>query len=163
MNEDRKEEGLILNFSVAENISAAKLESITKLGFLQKTVEINVAKKYLNDLSIKTPDVNQRCINLSGGNQQKVALAKWLYSDAEILRLDEPTRGIDVGAKQEIYLIINELVKQGKSVILVSSEMPEVLALSDRIIVMHEGKIKGEFDNKNKQVKSEQILQCAIG
>ncbi len=114
-------------------------------------------------MSIKTPDVNQRCINLSGGNQQKVALAKWLYSDAEILMLDEPTRGIDVGAKQEIYLIINELVKQGKSVILVSSEMPEVLALSDRIIVMHEGKIKGEFDNKIKQVTSEQILHCAIG
>ena len=163
LNEDRKEEGLVLNFSVAENISAAKLESITKLGFLQKVTEKNVAKKYVNDLSIKTPGIYQKCINLSGGNQQKVALAKWLYSDAEILMLDEPTRGIDVGAKQEIYLIINELVKQGKSVILVSSEMPEVLALSDRIIVMHEGKIKGEFDNKNKQVKSEQILHCAIG
>ncbi len=163
LNEDRKEEGLVLNFSVAENITAAKLDSITELGFLKKSVEKNIAKKYIDDLSIKTPGINQKCINLSGGNQQKVALAKWLYSNAEILMLDEPTRGIDVGAKQEIYLIINELVKQGKSIILVSSEMPEVLALSDRIIVLHEGKIKGEFDNKNKQVTSEQILHYAIG
>jgi len=163
LNEDRKEEGLVLCFSVAENISAAKLDSITKFGFLQKSTEKNIAKKYVDDLSIKTPDINQKCINLSGGNQQKVALAKWLYSDAEILMLDEPTRGIDVGAKQEIYLIINELVKQGKSIIFVSSEMPEVLALSDRIIVMHQGKIKGEFDNRNKQVTSEEILHCAIG
>jgi len=163
LNEDRKEEGLVLTFSVAENISAAKLGAVTKLGFIQKTKEKKVANKYVDDLSIKTPDIYQRCINLSGGNQQKVALAKWLYSDAEILMLDEPTRGIDVGAKQEIYLIINELVKRGKSVIFVSSEMPEVLALSDRIIVMHEGKIKGEFDNKQKKVTSEQILHCAIG
>lgn len=163
LNEDRKEEGLVLNFSVAENISAAKLDSITKFGFIQKPLEKNVAEKYVGDLSIKTPDINQQCINLSGGNQQKVALAKWLYSDAEILMLDEPTRGIDVGAKQEIYLIINELIKQGKSIIFVSSEMPEVLALSDRIIVLHEGKIKGEFDNKDKKITSEEILHCAIG
>jgi len=114
-------------------------------------------------LSIKTPSVKQKCLFLSGGNQQKVVLAKWLYSDSQIIILDEPTRGIDVGSKYEIYLLMNKLVTEGKSIIMISSEMPEILGMSDRILVIHEGVLKGELDNKARKVTPEQVMKTAIG
>ncbi len=163
VSEDRKSEGLILKFPIKWNIPIVKLENIFRFGILNKKEEYTITKKYVEELEIKTPNLNQICLNLSGGNQQKVVLAKWLYSDANILILDEPTRGIDVGAKYEIYNIINELVKMGKSIIMISSEMSEVLGLSDRVIVMHNGKISGEFKNDQRQVTPEQIMHCAIG
>ena len=125
--------------------------------------ETAIAEDYVGRLGIKTPFTHQKCIYLSGGNQQKVVLAKWLYTDADILILDEPTRGIDVGSKHEIYLMMNTLVNAGKSIIMISSEMPEILGMSDRIIVMHEGEIKGEFENDAKLVTAEHIMHCAIG
>ncbi|HHW00487.1 MAG TPA: sugar ABC transporter ATP-binding protein [Clostridiaceae bacterium] len=163
LTEDRKQQGLILNNTVKENISITNLKDIVKFGLLMNSKENNIAKEYVDRLSVKTSSINQKCINLSGGNQQKVVLAKWLYSNADILILDEPTRGIDVGAKQEIYHIINELVKMGKAVIMISSEIPEVLALSDRILVMHKGRITREFKNESRNVTPEQVMNCAIG
>lgn len=162
VTEDRKQQGLILRFSVKRNISITNLKEIIKYGLVVNRRENAVAKEYIGKLSIKTPSANQECMNLSGGNQQKVVLAKWLFSNADILILDEPTRGIDVGAKHEIYLIINELVKMGKSIIMISSEMPEVLAMSDRILVMHNGKVTGEFENTVRQVTPEQVMHCAL-
>ncbi len=163
VTEDRKQQGLILSFAIKRNISVTNLKDIIKFGLVMSKKENKVAREYIERLSIKTPSIHQRCINLSGGNQQKVVLAKWLYSDADILILDEPTRGIDVGAKHEIYLIINELVKMGKSILMISSEMPEVLALSDRILVMHKGRITGEFENTLRQITPEQVMNSAIG
>jgi len=162
VTEDRKMEGIILDFSIKKNISITDLKNISRLGFLSKKKERQIAEKYIDKLSVKTSSCEQRCLNLSGGNQQKVVLAKWFYSNADILILDEPTRGIDVGAKYEIYLIINELVQMGKSVILISSEMPEILSLSDRIIVMHEGKITGEISNEQNQATAEEVMHYAI-
>ena len=119
---------------------------MTRRGVIDKDKELAVAKEYRAKLRTKTPSVLQNVGNLSGGNQQKVLLAKWMYADPDILILDEPTRGIDVGAKYEIYCIINDLVAEGKSVIMISSELPEVLGMCDRIYVLNEGKIVGEFD-----------------
>ncbi len=163
VTEDRKDQGLILKFPIKLNITITDLKRIVNFGLINKRKEVAFANEYAKKLSVKTPSINHKCINLSGGNQQKVVLAKWLFANADILILDEPTRGIDVGAKHEIYLIINELVRQGKSVILISSELPEVLAMSDRIVVLHEGEVKGEFDNRERQVVAEQIMLCAIG
>lgn len=163
VNEDRKALGLILKFSVAQNVSICKLKDITSGGLVSTKKEKKVADDYIKTLSIKTPSVNQKCVFLSGGNQQKVVLAKWLYADADILMLDEPTRGIDVGSKYEIYKLINQLADEGKSIIMISSELPEILGMSDRILVLHKGAIVGEFDNHDKQVTGEQIMNCAIG
>jgi ABC-type sugar transport system ATPase subunit len=162
VTEDRKQQGLILNFSIAKNITMTKLRDVITLGMVSSKKETGIASEYVQKLEIKTPSIQQQCIFLSGGNQQKTVLAKWLYSDAEILILDEPTRGIDVGSKHEIYLMMNKLVAAGKSIIMISSEMPEILGMSDRIIVMHEGKIKGEFDNSTQQITAEQVMNCAI-
>lgn len=163
VNEDRKELGLVLKFSVAQNISVCKLKSILNKGFLKRKEEARVADEYIKRLAIKTPSKEQKCLYLSGGNQQKVVLAKWLYADADVLMLDEPTRGIDVGSKYEIYKLINKLADEGKSLIVISSELPEILGLSDRILVLHEGAIVGEFDNESRQVTAEQVMGCAIG
>jgi ribose transport system ATP-binding protein len=163
VTEDRKHQGLVIHSSVKRNISIAKLKSIVFYGLINRKKENQAAAEYIDKLAIKTPSANEACINLSGGNQQKVVLAKWLYSDANILILDEPTRGIDVGAKHEIYLIINQLVKMGKSVIMISSEMPEVLGMSDRIIVLHKGKVTGEFENSVIKITPEQVMQSALG
>ena len=146
VTEDRKGNGLILSNPISVNTTLANLKGVTKRGVIDKDKELAVAEEYRAKLRTKTPSVLQNVGNLSGGNQQKVLLAKWMYADPDILILDEPTRGIDVGAKYEIYCIINDLVAEGKSVIMISSELPEVLGMCDRIYVLNEGRIVGEFD-----------------
>lgn len=144
ITEDRKLTGLNLKASVKENISLVSIGTLTKAGIIDKQKEKEIADKYIDELKIKTPSRNTLISNLSGGNQQKVVLAKWLLSNPDIIIFDEPTRGIDVGAKRDIYVLINELAKQGKAIIVISSEMPEVMGISDRILIMCEGMIKGE-------------------
>ena len=143
--EDRKTYGLILINDVKTNITLANLGGVSQSGVLIPPKEIKVANEYRDALSIKTPSVKQAAVNLSGGNQQKVVLAKWLFANPDVLILDEPTRGIDVGAKYEIYTIINRLAAEGKAIIIISSELPEVLGISDRIYVMAAGRIAAEM------------------
>lgn len=159
--EDRKKQGLLLELPITENISLVKLKKVMSKGnLINKKKEKDVAKGYFDSLKIKAPSVTQRVYFLSGGNQQKVVIAKWLFSDADIFILDEPTRGIDVGAKYEIYMLMNELVAQGKSIILISSEMNEIIAMSDRIMVMHDGKICAELNGE--EITPENVLKHAI-
>lgn len=158
--EDRKEHGLITKFSLNRNFTMAALKKINKLGFISKLKEHEASKALVQKLSIKTPSIHQLALNLSGGNQQKVVVAKYLFSDADILILDEPTRGVDVGARREIYAVIQDLVKNGKSVLLISSDWSELIALSDRIVVLHEGKVKGEL--AGSEANPENILQRAL-
>ena len=146
VTEDRKECGLNLIDNICHNISIASLKKISKNGIINDQVEYLAAEEFRKSMNIKAPSILQLTGNLSGGNQQKVILSRWIYAEPDILILDEPTRGIDVGAKYEIYTIINKLVAQGKAVIVISSELPEVLGISDRIYVMNEGKIVGEMD-----------------
>jgi len=145
LSEDRKAKGLILIQDVKENISLANLYEIAHRGVVDRNAEIKIANKYQQSLNIKTPSIEQTVENLSGGNQQKVSLGKWLFVNPDVLILDEPTRGIDVGAKFEIYTIINELVSEGMSIIMISSELPEVLGMSDRVYVVSGGRIAGEM------------------
>lgn len=145
VSEDRKGNGLILIQDVKQNLTLANLQAISKRGVVDGNAEIQVANEYKTSLNIKTPSIEQRVSNLSGGNQQKVSLGKWLFVKPNILILDEPTRGIDVGAKYEIYTLMNQLVKQGMSIIMISSELPEVLGMSDRVYVVSSGKITGEL------------------
>jgi putative multiple sugar transport system ATP-binding protein len=145
VTEDRKGDGLILIQDVKQNITIANLRALSRQSVINQNAEIRVAEKYKRDLNIKTPSIEQKVRNLSGGNQQKVSLGKWLFVAPDILILDEPTRGIDVGAKFEIYTIMNNLVQQGMSIIMISSELPEVLGMSDRVYVMASGTIAGEF------------------
>ena len=145
MTEDRKALGLILEVPVARNVTLANLPGVSRNGVLDKRRETRVAEEYRKQLAIRTPSVQQKVVNLSGGNQQKVVLSKWLFSGPEVLILDEPTRGIDVGAKYEIYGIINKLAEEGKAVIVISSEMPELLGISDRIYVMNDGRLVAEM------------------
>ena len=160
--EDRKKFGALMNLSIKENISYSMLKKIVGEFFLiNSKFEKSKTTEYKEALSIKTPSMKQKIVNLSGGNQQKVILARCLFTDCKILIFDEPTRGIDVGAKQEIYYLMDELTKQGKSIIMISSEMNELLGMSDRIIVIHDGKIAGEL-SKN-QASQEKILSLASG
>ena len=145
VTEDRKGNGLILSNPIRVNTTLANMAGVCDKGVIDYDKEYAVAEEYRQKLRTKCPTVEQNVGNLSGGNQQKVLLAKWMFTDPEVLILDEPTRGIDVGAKYEIYCIINDLVAQGKSVVMISSEMPELLGMSDRIYVMNEGKFVGEF------------------
>lgn len=145
VTEDRKSLGLILDESIQFNTTLANLEGVSSRGVLHENRETEVAERYRRALATRTPSVMQKVGNLSGGNQQKVVLAKWLFTEPEVLILDEPTRGIDVGAKYEIYSIINELSAQGKAVVMISSEMPELLGMCDRIYVMNEGAFAGEL------------------
>lgn len=146
LSEDRKRYGIVVQKNVAENTTMAALKDYVKGPFINKKKENASAKKYVEQLKTKTPGVGQLVVNLSGGNQQKVVIAKWLARDCDILIFDEPTRGIDVGAKSEIYHLMNELVKEGKSIIMISSEMTEILRMSDRVIVMCEGRKTAEID-----------------
>ena len=145
VTEDRKGNGLVLEQSIAQNTTMARMDKICSHGVIDTAKENQVAEEYKEKLKTKTPSVQQAVGNLSGGNQQKVLLAKWMYADPDVLILDEPTRGIDVGAKYEIYCIMNDLVAAGKSVIMISSEMPELLGMCDRIYVMNEGKMVAEM------------------
>lgn len=144
VTEDRKGNGLIMSNPISVNTTLANLDAVSKRGTIDKDKEYTVAVEYKDKLKTKCPTVMQHVGNLSGGNMQKVLLGKWMFTDADIMILDEPTRGIDVGAKYEIYCIINQLVAEGKSVIMISSELPEILGMCDRIYVMNEGKMVGE-------------------
>ena len=146
VTEDRKMNGLVLVDSVARNNTLARLEKVCRRGIIDVNKENKVAEEYKDKLRIKTPTIQQFVNNLSGGNQQKVLLAKWMFADPDVLILDEPTRGIDVGAKYEIYTIMNSLVAQGKSVVMISSELTELLGMCDRIYVMNEGRMVAEMD-----------------
>ena len=159
LSEDRKRYGIVVAKTVAENSTMANLKSFVKGPFIDKKKENKVTIDYVNALKTKTPSVEQLVVNLSGGNQQKVVLAKWLIKDCDILIFDEPTRGIDVGAKSEIYQLMNELVAQGKSIIMISSEMTEILRMSDRVVVMCEGKKTAEIDIA--EATQEKIMNAA--
>lgn len=161
VSEDRKRLGLFLDQSVVKNIVAASLPKISRRGVIDENEQIYLAKKYEEELKIKTPSLQADVKSLSGGNQQKVVLAKWLMTEPDVLFLDEPTRGIDVGAKYEIYNIMMDLAKKGVAIIMISSELPEVLGMSDRIIVMHEGKITGELSHD--EANQEKIMHLATG
>ena len=160
VTEDRKGNGLVLSNSIKTNTTLANLKAISKATFIDKDKEYQVADDYKQKLRTKTPSVEQLVGNLSGGNQQKVLLAKWMFADPDVLILDEPTRGIDVGAKYEIYCIINDLAKAGKSVIMISSELPEVIGMSDRIYIMNQAKIVGEM--KASEATQENIMACIV-
>lgn len=160
VTEDRKELGLILEEPIQRNISLANLAGVASGGVLSAGRERRVAEDYRRDLRIRTPGVNQRVMNLSGGNQQKVVLAKWLFTDPKVLILDEPTRGIDVGAKFEIYTLMNQLVAQGHGVVMISSEMPELLGMCDRIHVMNEGRFVGELSRD--EASQERIMALIL-
>lgn len=160
ISEDRKNLGLILLQDIRTNISNSSLEKISRSGIVDSNQEILVAEKYRKELNIRTPSVFQVTRNLSGGNQQKVVVSRSLMADPEIFIVDEPTRGIDVGAKSEIYSILNDMAAQGKSVIMVSSELPEALGMADRIYVMNEGKIKGML--MREEATQEKIMHLAL-
>lgn len=162
LTEDRRGQGLFLNYSVSSNIVSANIKKTADGYFIVKGREEEAANEYVEELKIKTPSIMQKTVNLSGGNQQKVVVAKSLYSEPDILIMDEPTRGIDVGAKYEIYLIMNKLVEEGKSIIFISSETPEILGMSDRVVVLFEGQKTGEF-SKEELKDTERVMQAAIG
>ncbi|HOV94021.1 MAG TPA: sugar ABC transporter ATP-binding protein [Spirochaetales bacterium] len=157
--EDRKGNGLVLIKSIQENISLANLQKVSRNGVINEELDKQTAMNFVDSLSIKTPGIHQLVMNLSGGNQQKVSVAKWLFVEPDVLIFDEPTRGIDVGAKYEIYTIINDLVSKGMSIVMISSELPEILGMSDRIYVVANGTITGELDGKS--ATQEVIMQLA--
>ncbi|SET27554.1 xylose ABC transporter ATP-binding protein [Natronincola peptidivorans] len=161
LSEDRKKTGLVLMMDVKENITLSSLKTISTIVGINENEEIKATNYYVDALKIKTPSIEQKTRNLSGGNQQKVVIAKWLMAAPKILILDEPTRGIDVGAKYEIYSIMNDLVEQGVSIIMISSELPEVLGMSDRILVMHEGRFTAELDWQG--TSQEDVMHYATG
>ncbi len=158
--EDRKTYGLILIQDIKNNITIANLNDVTEGLIINKPRELRSTQEYRSKLNIKCSSIQQKTLNLSGGNQQKVVLSKWLFANPDVLILDEPTRGIDVGAKYEIYTIINRLVSEGKSIILISSELPEILGVCDRIYVMSEGRIVGEM--LAKEASQEKIMKCIM-
>ena len=161
LTEDRKRQGLVLGMSIRENITLARLEALGPLGLITPGREKAIAADMVRKLSIKTPSPEQYARNLSGGNQQKVVLAKWLFTGCDVLIFDEPTRGIDVGAKAEIYRIINELAAGGAAVLVISSELPEVIGLCDRVLVMHEGRLQGALHPPD--ISQEAIMRLATG
>jgi ribose transport system ATP-binding protein len=161
LTEDRKTEGLVMPLSVRENICLPSVERFSRFGLVRSGEESQAATHYLQELRIKATGVDQKVMYLSGGNQQKVVLSKWLCSQGNILIFDEPTRGIDVGSKAEIYQLMNQLTAAGAAVIMISSELPEILGMSDRILVMHQGRVSGEFSAA--EATQEKVLHCALG
>ncbi len=160
LSEDRKRYGLCLGLDIKNNIAMTIVENLTAfMGWIKDNLIADISGNIVNQLSIRTPSLEQAAKNLSGGNQQKVVVGKWLAKDADILIFDEPTRGIDVGAKQEIYTLLNELARNGKSIIMISSELPEILRMSHRVVVMCEGRITGELDYT--EATQESIMQLA--
>jgi len=160
ISEDRKSLGLVLIQDIKTNITHSRLDKISRYGIIDNQMEIKEAERFRSDLNIRTPSINQIVRNLSGGNQQKVVVSKCLFANPDILIVDEPTRGIDVGAKTEIYGILNEMIAAGKSVIMISSELPEALGMADRIYVMNEGKIKGVLNKE--EATQEKIMHMAL-
>jgi ABC-type sugar transport system ATPase subunit len=154
-------QGLFLQKAITTNISAANIGSISKNGFIQDNNERNLAQEYVRQLNIRTPSIDQFARNLSGGNQQKVVIAKWLSVKPKVLIVDEPTRGVDVGAKIEIYNLLRKLAAEGVAVVMISSELPEILGMSDRIIVIREGHLAGELDRE--AATEETIMAMATG
>jgi len=161
LSEDRKRYGLVLGMDIKENIVLPNLDAISKMGVINNDQKVLEATKYVKDLKIKTRTLEQPVSSLSGGNQQKVVIAKWLMAKPKVLILDEPTRGIDVGAKYDIYNLMNELVDQGICIIMISSELPEIMGMCDRILVLSAGKLAGEFTDEN--ATQENIMHCATG
>jgi ribose transport system ATP-binding protein len=161
LTEDRKTQGLVLGMTVRENTTLANLRALVWGPFIDRKRERAVAESYVRDLQIKTPSVEQTAQNLSGGNQQKVVLAKWLFTESKVLIFDEPTRGIDVGAKAEIFKLMNALVKRGVAILMISSELPEVLGMCDRILVMHEGRLAGQL--MRAEATQESVMRLATG
>jgi ABC-type sugar transport system ATPase subunit len=161
ITENRRENGVVSIMGIDENITLPFLRSIQKMFVIDRKKETNIALKYVNDLRIKCSSIKMKLEHLSGGNQQKVVLAKWLNIAPKILLMDEPTRGIDVGSKVEIYQIMNKLAENGIAIIWASSEMPELLAISDRVLVLFDGEIVGQFTRD--EVDQERVLALAAG
>ena len=161
VTENRKEEGLVQLLSVSRNITLTVLDAVSRMGVLSSRAEADIVSDKIRDLDIKTPSPKQIVMNLSGGNQQKVVLAKWLAVDPDVMIMCEPTRGIDVGAKAEIYRLIGEMARNGKAVLLISSEIPEIVGMSDKVVVMHSGKVVGELTGAG--CTQEAVLRLATG
>lgn len=161
VSEDRKRYGLVLGMDITKNTTLIALNKVMKMKMINQALEVKHAQDITNKMKLKAPNLDVEVGKLSGGNQQKVVLSKWIMNNPKVLILDEPTRGIDVGAKYEIYKIMNELVQQGVGIVLISSELPEVLGMSDRILVMSDGQITGEFDRN--EATQEKIMMCATG
>ena len=159
--EDRKQQGLVLQHSVRDNFALPNLDRLAPRGLVRRGAEREEFGAYVEQLRIRLPHQEERAAHLSGGNQQKVVLAKWLARRCEVLIFDEPTRGIDAGAKFEIYLLMNELAAQGKAILMISSELPEVIGMADRVLVMHEGRVTGEIAEA-RRATPEQIMQLAF-
>jgi len=159
--EDRKTQGLVLGLSVRANVALPCTEHLSRLGVVDGTGETALAQRQVDDLRIRTPGLGQRVVNLSGGNQQKVVLGKWLAAEVDVLLMDEPTRGIDVAAKVEIYELMNRLTAEGKAILMISSELPEVLGMSDRILVLHRGRLVADLAAQS--ATQEQVLAAALG
>ena len=160
VSEDRKKDGIYKNLGIMENITMAGLGKYFRKGILKRKKEISISEKFVTSLNIHPPNLKKRVQYLSGGNQQKVVMARWLALEPRILILDEPTRGIDVGSKTEIHALIDKLANEGNAILMISSELPEILGMSDRIYVMRDGSIAGEFDRK---ADSEELIRCAMG
>jgi ribose transport system ATP-binding protein len=161
LTEDRKNEGLVLKMNVGDNITLTTLKKFTRFFHLDHGKEQKTIGDYVSRLAIKTPSSKQLVSNISGGNQQKIVLAKWMLSHCDVLIFDEPTRGIDVGAKIDVYNIINNLAKEGKAILVITSEIPELLGISDRILVMARGQISGEL--KREEASQEAVMTLATG
>ncbi|MFS8514569.1 MAG: ATP-binding cassette domain-containing protein, partial [Planifilum fulgidum] len=161
VTENRKEEGLVLSLSVRENLSLPNLDALSARGVIRGEKEKRLVEESIRKLSIKTAGPGQEVRFLSGGNQQKVVIGKWLAASPRVLILDEPTRGVDIGAKEEIYRLMNRLTREGMAILLISSDLPEVLGMSDRVLVMHQGRITSEF--KREEATQEKILAAASG
>lgn len=161
VSEDRKDEGLILSMSIRDNLTLTGLEEVSNSGFLSYAKEEELAKTMIGSLRIKSSGSGQEVGSLSGGNQQKVVIGKWLATKPQVLILDEPTRGVDIGAKKEIYDLMNRLASEGVAILMISSELPEVLGMSDRILVMREGRLTGHFNRE--EATQEKIMKCATG
>ncbi|MFP6674692.1 MAG: ATP-binding cassette domain-containing protein, partial [Pirellulaceae bacterium] len=162
LTEDRKHQGLVLGLAASANFALPNLAMLSTLGWVRHRQERDRFRHYVDTLKIRLSSPDQLAGNLSGGNQQKVVLSKWLEQNSEVIIFDEPTRGVDVGGKYEIYTLMNELAGQGKAIMMISSELPEVLGMSDRIIVMHEGRITGTVDNVGDATQ-ETLMDLAVG
>jgi ribose transport system ATP-binding protein len=159
--EDRKTHGVVLILSVGDNLTLASLDRLCSKNIINRKKEKKLADEYVSKLQIRTPGLDRKVMFLSGGNQQKVVIAKWLCAQSDLFIFDEPTRGIDVGAKVEVYNLMNELIRQGAGIIMISSELPEILGMSDHILVMRKGRVTGEF--KREEATQEKILSKAWG